>query len=155
MVDTAGTQAALGDLETAAGTQDEVARGYADILEAHLRMSVGGIIVAKDREHSMNGHTWGIHGHQDHSLLMIGGGIGLSRGRGGETAILESLREELAEKRESKRSAFSEGEIAIEPSVLKSEGKLDLQKLFKIPLDRDQKEPLVGAVVRRLFFFII
>ena len=44
---------------------------------------------------------------------MIDGGLGLVRGRGGGTAILESLRLKLVEKGQPKTSAFSEGETAI------------------------------------------
>ena len=51
---------------------------------------------------------------------------------------MESLREELA-KSKNKEMALSVGEQAIEPSGRISEGKLELQKLLKIFLDKDQK----------------
>ena len=85
---------------------------------------------------------------------IIGGGIGLLRGRLGGGATLESSREELEEKREPKRLAFSVGEAAIVPSVRKRGGKPDLQKLLEMFLAKDQKELLVGEEVRRDFFLI-
>ena len=57
---------------------------------------------------------------------------------------MESLREELAEKYEPKRLALSVGEQAIEPSGRISEGKLELQKLLKNFLNKDQKHFSVG-----------
>ena len=56
---------------------------------------------------------------------IMGGGIGLLRGRLGGDATLESSREELEEKREPKRLAFSVGETAIVPSERKRGGKPD------------------------------
>ena len=75
-------------------------------------------------------------------------------GRLGRGATLESSREELEEKREPKRLAFSAGETAIVPSERKRGGKPDLQKLLEIFLAKDQKELLVGELVRRDFFLI-
>ena len=75
-------------------------------------------------------------------------------GRVGGDATLESSREELEEKRLPKRLALSVGETAIEPSEWKRGGKLDLQKLLEILLDKDQKALLVGEEVRRDFFLI-
>ena len=60
----------------------------------------------------------------------IGGGMGLLRGRLGGVATFESPREELEEKRELKRLAFSAGETAIVPSAQKRGGKPDLQKFL-------------------------
>ena len=76
------------------------------------------------------------------------------RGRLGGGAALESSKEELDEKREPKRLALSAGETAIVPSERKRGGKPDLQKLLEILLAKDQKELLVGEVVRRDFFLI-
>ena len=67
---------------------------------------------------------------------------------------MESSQEELDEKREPKRLALSAGETAIVPSERKRGGKPDLQKLLEILLAKDQKELLVGEVVRRDFFLI-
>merc|ERR1711980_60648 len=78
---------------------------------------------------------------------IIGGGIGLLRGRLGGDATLESSKEELEEKREPKRLAFSAGETAIESSERKRGGEPDLQKLLEILLAKDQKELEVGEVV--------
>ena len=71
---------------------------------------------------------------------MMGEGIGLERGLVGGSGALESSTEELAENKEPKRLAFSVGVIAIEPSVRVSGGKLDLQKLLRILLAKDQKD---------------
>ena len=65
-------------------------------------------------------------------------GIGLEMGSG----ALESLREELAKKKEPKRLALSVGEQAIETSGRIIGGKLELQKLLKIFLDKDQLDKL-------------
>ena len=83
--------------------------------------------------------------HTRHSEI-IGGGIGLLRGRLRGDATLELSREELEEKRELKRLAFSAGETAIVPSERKRGGKPDLQKLLEMLLDKDQKELLVEVV---------
>ena len=53
------------------------------------------------------------------------------RGSVGDDASLESLREELEEKRELKRLAFSAGETAVVPSEQKRRGKPDLQKFLR------------------------
>ena len=62
---------------------------------------------------------------------------------------------ELEEKREPKRLAFSEGELAIDPSDLKRGGKFELQKLLRIFLAKDQKGLSEGAEVRRSHFLLI
>ena len=68
---------------------------------------------------------------------------------------MESSKLELEENREPKRLAFSEGVLAIEPSDLKRGGKLELQKLFRIFLAKDQKGFSVGVEVRRSHFLLI
>ena len=70
--------------------------------------------------------------------------MGLERGKVGGSGALESSSEELAENKEPKRVAFSEGEQAIEPSGRIRGGKLDLQKLLRILLAKDQKFFSVG-----------
>ena len=85
---------------------------------------------------------------------MIRQGIGVDKGRVGRTGALESSKEELAENREPKRLAFSEGETAIEPSGRKRGGKLELQKLFNIGLAKDQKVLDVGLEDRRSLFLL-
>ena len=62
---------------------------------------------------------------------------------------------ELEENKEPKRSAFSVGELAIEPSDLKSGGKLELLKLLRIFLAKDQKGLSEGVEVRRSHFLLI
>ena len=84
---------------------------------------------------------------------MIKGGIGYERGKSKGSGASESSKEELDEKREPKRLALSEGEIAIELSGRKRGGKLELQKLLDTFLAKDQKELLEGDKVRLLHFF--
>ena len=67
---------------------------------------------------------------------------------------MESLREELAEKYEPKGLALSVGEQAIEPSGQINERKLELQKLLKIFLDKDQKHFSVGEELSLSIFFL-
>ena len=67
---------------------------------------------------------------------------------------MESLKEELEEKREPKRLALSAGETAIVPSEQKRGGKPNLQKLLDILLTKDPKVLLVGEVVMQNFFLI-
>ena len=86
---------------------------------------------------------------------MIRVGIGLERGIVGGNEVLESSPEELAENKEPKRVAFSVGEQAIEPSGRISGGKLDLQKLLRILLAKDQKFFSVGEEFRISVFFLI
>ena len=59
---------------------------------------------------------------------------------------MESLREELEEKREPKRLGFSAGKTAIVLSARKRGGKPDLQKFLEMLLSKDQKELLVEVV---------
>ena len=67
---------------------------------------------------------------------------------------MESLRGELAEKLEPKRFALSIGKQAIEPSGQISEGKLELQNLLKIFLDKDQKHFSVGEELSLSIFLL-
>ena len=85
---------------------------------------------------------------------IIGGVMGLERGKGGGSGALESLREELEAKRLPKRVALSEGEQAIDPSGRKRGGRLELQKLLENFLAKDQKCFSVGDLVRLSTFFL-
>ena len=79
---------------------------------------------------------------------IIGGLIGLERGKVGGSGALESSREEFAEKREPKRVALSVGEQAIDPSGRNKGGKLELQKFLENFLAEDQKAFPLGDLVR-------
>ena len=85
---------------------------------------------------------------------IMGGLIGLERGRVGGTGAAESLREELAEKREPKRVALSVGEQAIDPSGRNKGGKLELQKFLENFLAKDQKAFSVGDLDRLSAFLL-
>ena len=88
-------------------------------------------------------------------MEMIGIGMGLERGEVGGTGARESSTEELAENKEPKSVAFSVGEQAIEPSGRIRGGKLDLQKLLRIKLSKDQKFFSVGEELRISVFLLI
>tara|TARA_Y100001956_G_scaffold46286_1_gene45006 strand:- start:287 stop:643 length:357 start_codon:yes stop_codon:yes gene_type:complete len=85
----------------------------------------------------------------------IGEDIGLVRGLIGGAAASESSKEELAENLEPKRLAFSVGVTAIVLSVWKRGGKLDLQKLVEMFLDKEKRAPVEGLLVKRDFFCFI
>ena len=69
--------------------------------------------------------------------------------------VPESSREELEEKRRPKRSAFSLGELATEPSGRIRGGKEDLQKLLEIFWARGQKLFPEGEKSRPAHLFLI
>ena len=77
MVDAAGPQAALGDLEAAALPQDEVVGGHPHAVEVHDAVAVGGVVEAKQGQHALHPQARGVAGHQDHRLLEVGGGGGV------------------------------------------------------------------------------
>ena len=84
----------------------------------------------------------------------IGRDIGLEREESGGERASESSKVELAENKEPKREALSDGETAIVPSDRKSGGKLDfLQKLLRTFLARHQKALLEGEEERLSHFF--
>ena len=67
---------------------------------------------------------------------------------------MESLREELVEKKEPERLALSVGEQAIKSSGRISEGKLELQKLLKIFLDKDKNHFSEGEELSLSIFLL-
>lgn len=70
-MDAAGTQTALDNLEAAALSQDHVANGNSDIVEANVSVAMGRIVVAVDLEHSVNGDAGGVMGHEHNRLLAV------------------------------------------------------------------------------------
>src|SRR5678815_5755316 len=89
------------------------------------------------------------------SGLITGKDMGNLRGEGVGGGMPESSTLELDGKRRPKRSAFSEGELATEPSERIREGKADLQKLLEMFLARGQKFLSVGEPSRLSHFLLV
>src|ERR1700740_2192861 len=71
MVDTAGTEPALSDLETPALPEHYVARGYADCFEQGLRVAVRRVVESKYREHLLDLEAGSVEWHDDLGLLLM------------------------------------------------------------------------------------
>src|SRR5678815_2899079 len=89
------------------------------------------------------------------SCVITGKDMGNLRGEGVGGGMPESSRVELDEKRRKKRLAFSEGELATEPSERIRGGKADLQKLLEMFLARGQKFLSVGEPSRLAHFLLM
>ena len=78
VMDAARTEAALGNLETAALAKQHVLLGYPHVGELHLTMTMRRIVIAENRQrpHDINSRCF--HRNQDHRLLAIRFGIGIS-----------------------------------------------------------------------------
>ncbi len=77
VVDAAGAEAALGDLEASAFAEEQVRGGDADVGEREFAVAVGQVVVAVNGEEALDLHAWGIEGDKDHGLLLVArrGGI--------------------------------------------------------------------------------
>src|SRR4029077_4457395 len=69
MVDTAGSEPSLGDLETASFAKQDVGRRHPDVDEVDLAVPVGRVIETKDGERSQDLDAGRLAGHQHHRLL--------------------------------------------------------------------------------------
>ncbi|CAI8360145.1 MAG: Uncharacterised protein [Rhodospirillaceae bacterium] len=80
VVDAAGAEAALRDLEATPLAQQHVRRRHAHVLEQHFGVAVGGIVVAEDVQGALDRHPRGVARHQNHRLLLmtLGGDVGLA-----------------------------------------------------------------------------
>lgn len=81
MVDATRSQTTLDNLEATTLTQNHVANRNSDVGECDVAMSVGGIIVAVDLEHSLDLDTGGSSRYEDDRLLPVDvlvGGIRLA-----------------------------------------------------------------------------
>lgn len=76
VVDAAGAQAALDDFEAAAFAQDHAGGGDADIVEADVAVAVGGVVVAVDGQHAVDGDAGGVGGDEEDGLLAVGVAVG-------------------------------------------------------------------------------
>lgn len=62
VVDTAGAETTLDDLEAAAFAQDHVGDWHSHVLECDVAVAMGSIVVAVDGEHALHGHSRGVGG---------------------------------------------------------------------------------------------
>ena len=75
VVDAAGTQARLADLEAAAFAEQQVLDRHAHVLQQHLGVAVRRVVVAEHRQHAHDLHAGGVHRHQDLRLLLVAFGL--------------------------------------------------------------------------------
>jgi len=81
VVDASRSQTPLDDLETTALAKNHVASRHAYVVECDVAVAVGGVVVAEDGEHAVDGDARGVVRHENHGLLPIlvrVVGIGLS-----------------------------------------------------------------------------
>ena len=80
VMDAPGAEAPLGDLEAAALAEDHVLGRHPHVLEVDLEVTVGGVVVAVDRERAHQRHARRVARHQDLGLLLValGAGVGLA-----------------------------------------------------------------------------
>ena len=71
MMDAAGPEAALGDLEAAALAEQEVADRHAHVLKQHLGVAVRRVVIAEHRQHAHDLHAGRIERNQDLRLLVV------------------------------------------------------------------------------------
>lgn len=72
MVDASWAKSTLDDLEPAPFAQNYVAHWDPDVVEADMSVSMRGIIVAIDVQHTVNSHALGVCRNKDNGLLAIG-----------------------------------------------------------------------------------
>ena len=84
------------------------------------------------------------------------GGLRVSKGYSGRVRGIGIAERRISRKvrTKSKRLALSTGEQAVEPSGRINEGKLELQKLLKIFLDKNQKHFSVGEELSLSLFLL-
>lgn len=75
MVNTARAQSALDNLESSALAEDQVLCRHAHVLERDVAVAVGGIVVAVDLEHSLDGDSRKAGRDQDDGLLLVRVGV--------------------------------------------------------------------------------
>lgn len=71
VMDTSGAKTTLNNLESTARAENHVGSWNANILESEMAMSVRSIIITVDRQHPIDGDTWGISWNQDNRLLLV------------------------------------------------------------------------------------
>lgn len=71
VVNSAGPETTLDDFEAAAGTEDHVAVGHADVIEGDMAVTVRGVVEAHDGEHAMDCDSGSVGGDEDNGLLSV------------------------------------------------------------------------------------
>src|SRR3546814_5306272 len=74
MVDAAGAQPSLSDLEPPPFAQQDILCGHANVVEFDLGVAVRRVVETHDRKVSQHPDTRRLRWHQDHRLLTIGVG---------------------------------------------------------------------------------
>mmetsp|Transcript_8030 Transcript_8030/g.15497 ORF Transcript_8030/g.15497 Transcript_8030/m.15497 type:complete len:498 (+) Transcript_8030:657-2150(+) len=77
VVDAAGAEAPLGDLEAAAFAEQDVGGRYAHILQLDLHVAVGRVVVAEHRQRADDGDAGRVGRHDDHGLLLVAARLGV------------------------------------------------------------------------------
>lgn len=72
VVDPAWAEAALDDLEAAAGAEDHTGVWDADVFKGDVAVAVGGVVVAHYREHALDGYAGGVGVDEHDGLLLVG-----------------------------------------------------------------------------------
>src|SRR5688572_32148599 len=70
-----GSEASLRDLEAAPLAEQHVRHRHAHVLELDLRMSVRGIVIAKDRQHPLDRDAGRLERDEDHRLTLVSPGV--------------------------------------------------------------------------------
>ena len=60
MMDTSRAETTLDNLKSTAGAKNDVARRDTDVLESQVTVSMRSVIVTINRQHSVDGDTWGV-----------------------------------------------------------------------------------------------
>ena len=71
MVDAAGSEAALRDLETTSLSQQHVLERHADVLEEDLHVALGSVVLAEGQHRPQQGDAWRVHRHEQLRLLLV------------------------------------------------------------------------------------
>src|SRR3546814_4455252 len=95
MVDAAGAQPSLSDLEPPPFAQQDILCGHANVVEFDLGVAVRRVVETHDRKVSQHPDTRRLRWHQEHRLLTIGvgpAGVCLAHRSEEHTSELQSLR---------------------------------------------------------------
>src|SRR5271163_2922342 len=94
MVDAARTEPALRDLKTAAFAEEEIAGGYAHVLEQDFGVAMRRVVVAEHRQHAQHLDAGRIERNEDLRLLLVASAarIGLSHDDGDLAARIADAR---------------------------------------------------------------
>ena len=65
MVNSTRAETALYDLEATSLAEDKLTLVDADVIEGDMAMAVRSIVKTNDRQHALDGNTWGVRGHEN------------------------------------------------------------------------------------------